>query len=223
MQIEFPRQQLRFLKTTLLPLAFADSRLRFDATRADGGRSSAARHQVQEQQRAGHVRRRLLRADRDGGRQARCGLGPERSSAPHGRVPRTAVVRDERGGGFAHVLRARRPIAPGDPRQGRGTGGQQSRVPVGGQPRTVHPVLLARTLSPPRSPSPAASPSSRLLPARGPHDATDFRAGLARETADAAAAVSRAAHQRRPEIDQVQPAEQPGLGKETDSSLQFRR
>jgi len=203
------------------PLIFADPRLRFDAARTDGGRSTAARDQIQKQQRAGHVRR-LLRVDRDG-RPAGDGRGLERAPEPHGRVARAALVRDERGGGPTHVLHARRPIAPGDPRQGGGAGGRQPRVPVGGQPGVVHPVLPARALSPPRSPSPAAPPSPRLLSAGGTHDASDFRAGLARETADAPAAVSRAPQQRRPEVDQVQQAEQPGLGKETHSSLQFRR
>lgn len=133
---------------------------------------------------------RLLRAHRDG-RPARGPVEPERSSPSSGRIAGTTLVRDERGGGPAHVLPAGRPTAAGDPRQGGGAGGRQPRVPVGGQPGAVHAVLPARALPSPRPPSPAAPPSPRLLPAGSAHDATDFRTGFARQTADAATAVSR--------------------------------
>lgn len=149
-----------------------DTRLRFDATRTDGRRPT--RHQVQKW--ACIVR--LLRDNRDGCAD-RTGLDPsERPSS--WRISRAPVVRDEWGGGPSNVLHARRPIAAGDPCQSGSTGSQQSRVPVGGQPGSVHSVVSACALSPSRSPSPTASPPPRLLPTRGTHDASHFRTRFAR-------------------------------------------
>lgn len=149
-----------------------DTRLRFDAARTDGRRPT--HHQVQKW--AGLVR--LLRDDHAGCAE-RAGLDPSERPSPW-RISRAPVVRDERGGGPANVLHARRPIAAGDPRQSGSTGSQQSRVPVGGQPGAVHAVLSACALSPPRSPSPTASPPPWLLPTRGTHDASHFRTRFTR-------------------------------------------
>lgn len=121
---------------------------------------------------------RLFRVPRDDGVPGR---RLESEWPTPGRVPRAAaLVRDERRGGPAHVLHARGPVAPGDPRQSGGPGGRQSGVPVGRQPGAVHAVVPARALSSPRPSSSAASPPPRLLPAGGAHDASHLRARFAR-------------------------------------------